>query len=151
ASPVAVAEPELAERLQRLAVPAVFLPAGELRRDGGRWSFRGDADPPKPLERVAVILVVRSSEALATLLSSPAGTNSEGAAHALSAGLAEALHAGGPYGKVAGVHLEGPFSAATAGRAAELLTALRKELPPGTLVSISLVATPGNDEERKRL
>ncbi|MFY9551300.1 MAG: hypothetical protein WAU32_09135, partial [Thermoanaerobaculia bacterium] len=149
--PAAASEPDLPERLRRLAIGAVFLPAGELSRDGGRWVFRPGPEPPKPVERTAVVLVVRSSEPLSTLLAAPEGADVRGAAHALAAGLADGLREGGPYGKVAGVHLQAPFSAATASRGSELLSALRKELPRGVLLSIALAEAPASDEERKRI
>ena len=150
-NPAAAAEPDLVERLRRLAVATVFLPAGELARDGGRWTLNADPYPPRPVEGPAVILVVRSSEALSALLSSSEGTAAAGASHALAAGVTEGLRKGGPYGNVVGIHLEGPFSAATAARGTDLLAALRKELPRGLLLSFRLASAPANDDERKRL
>jgi hypothetical protein len=132
-------------------VASVFLPAGELSRDGGRWVLRQDPEPPAPIEGMAVVLVVRSGEPLSALLSAPEGAETQAAAHALATGLADALREKGPYGKAAAVHLEAPFSAATASRGTELLRALRKELPRRVLLSIRLASAPATDEERKRI
>ena len=150
-SPAAAAEPDLVDRLRRLAIATVFLPAGELARDGGRWTFQADPNPPRPVAGPAVILVVRPSEALSVLLSSSEGTAAPAASHALAAGVTDALRKGGPYGNVIGIHVEGPFSAATAARGAELFSALRKDLPRGALLSVRLASAPANDDERKRL
>jgi hypothetical protein len=150
-NPAAAAEPNLVEHLRRLAVATVFLPAGELARDGGRWTFHPDPHPPRPVEGAAVILVVRPSETLSAFLSASEGAAAQGASHALAAGVTDDLRKGGPYGNVLGIHVEGPFSAQTAVRGAELLAALRKDLPRGLLLSIRLAAAPANDDERKRL
>jgi hypothetical protein len=150
-SPAAAAEPDLVEHLRRLAVATVFLPAGELARDGGRWAFHRDPAPPRPVEGASVILVVRSSEALSALLSSSEASGAQGASQALATGVTDDLRKGGPFGNVIGIHVEGPFAAATAVRGTELLAALRKDLPRGLLLSIRLAAAPASDDERKRL
>jgi hypothetical protein len=52
---------------------------------------------------------------------------------------------------VSGIHLDFPFVPASAQRSAQLLTALRGELPAGLFLSIALRAVPGTDEEREKL
>jgi hypothetical protein len=61
------------------------------------------------------------------------------------------MGARGPYGRVIGVHLDFPFSAAGASRYAAFMDALRAALPPSTFVSIALHAPPSSESERKKL
>jgi hypothetical protein len=95
--------------------------------------------------------VVRAGPELASALSAPTGPDLEGAAHAMADPLSRASASGGPWGRVAGIHLDFPFGLAAAGRYAGLARALRRELPAGAFLTVSLHRTPGSAEEAKQL
>jgi hypothetical protein len=149
--PAAAADPGLDAQLQRLGVAAVFLPAGEATFERGRWGFRWDPEPPAAPGRPAVFLVVRAGPELTSRLGGPAGSDLDAAAGAMAGPLSEACRAGGAWGRVVGVHLDVPFAFAAAGRYADLVRALRRQLPPETFVTASLRRTPASADELKQL
>lgn len=148
ADPAAAGDAGLEDRLQKLGAAALFLPAGEARLAGGGLEFLPDPQPPRPITRVPVVLVVRSGPAA---LASEGGVAAEVAGPALAKALAPALAASGGFGRVAGVHLDFPFSVASSERGAELVAAIKRALPGNVFVSISIRASPGSEEERKSL
>ncbi len=148
----ALADPGIEDRLARLSAAALFLPAGELDSAAGRWSFRADPAPPAPPARIPTVLVVRAGAALAAALATEAGADPNAAAAALSAGLFTSGRPARPFGRVIGVHLDFPFSVASARPSGALLAALRRQLPPGTFVSIAAsFPSPANEDARKKL
>jgi hypothetical protein len=147
----AVAEPGIEDRLARVSAVAVFLPAGELQFSNGRWVLRSGPEPPRPTARPPVVLVARAGPELSAALATEGGADPEPVALALASGLEPALAAGGAYGRVIGVHLDFPFSAASAKRSGELLDALRKHVARGVFLSISAPFAPASDDARKAL
>lgn len=148
--PAAADAPELERELQRLGASALFLPAGELAFEAGRWSLRAALTPAHPFERLPVVLVVRPDAQLSSVLESSAGADPSGIAHAILAPLSGVIVAGGPYGRVAGIHVDFSFTLASARRYAELVAALKRGLPPEAFVSLSLRSVPASDAERKQ-
>jgi len=147
ADPAAAGEPGIEDSLGRIGAVAVFLPAGEIAFEGGRWTLRPDAPPPRRLERIPAVLVLRARPELTGAFGGEEGANAKAMAGAVAGALRPALDAAGPYGRVAGVHLDFPFTHAP-GYAA-FVRALRAALPTGTFISIALAAPPAADAERK--
>jgi hypothetical protein len=148
----ALGDPALEDALAKVSAAAVFVPAGQLTFANGRWALEAGAAPPRPLAKLSAILVVGAGVELGAALAAQAGPDPEGVAEALAAGLGPALRPGGPFGRVIGVHLDFPFSAASARRAGDLLGSVRQRLPPGTFVSIAAAfPAPQTDEARKAL
>lgn len=145
--PLAGDAPGLEGQLQRLGTVALFLPAGELAFEAGRWSLRAPGRAPAHrFEGVALVLVVRQAPESPSVLEPTTG-DPENIAHAIATPIAEAIAS---YGRVAGVHLDLPFVAASAPRYARLVAALRRLLRPEVFVSVSLRSAPASDEERKQ-
>jgi hypothetical protein len=145
----ATGEAGLDERLQRLGAAALFLPAGTLDFEGGRWSLA--PAPPHAPSKTPVVLVVSAGPAPGPALES-AGNFADGdAANAIASGLAPALAAPGAYGRVVGVHLDLPFRAAGAKHGSALLGAVRRALAGKGFVSATLARTPANEEETKAI
>ena len=146
------ADPTLDGELGRLGAVGLFLPAGTLGATltAGPDAFEPAAAPPKPFEHAPVVLVVRAGEALAAALTTTDGPDAESLAAVAAAALGPSI-SGGAYGRVAGVHLDFPVAARSAARYASLIAGLRRGLPPGTFVSISLEALPPGEEDRKKL
>jgi hypothetical protein len=145
----AAGEPGLEDRVQRIGASALFLPAGELQFEGGRWTLEPDTPPPQPLTRVPIVLALRGGASLGAALASAEG-DMKGAAAAIASGLAPALAASGPYGRVAGIHLDFPFTVASAAQGAALVAALHGSVPAPIFVSISLRESPSGEEARER-
>lgn len=134
--------------LERLGAAAVFLPAGRLGAGTGPDAFRAAPAPAQPL-RTPVVLVVAPEGALETAWTVGGGPDADALGRDAAAPLSR-LAADGGFGKVIGVHLDFPYAPAGAARYGAFLAALRRALPPGTFVSISLRALPGNDDDRKK-
>lgn len=142
--PAATGETGLEQQLARLGSAALFLPAGRVELENGRWALTPDAPPAHPLG--AVVLVLRPGEGLSF---TGAGAPDGGAiAAAIGPALADAARAGA-HGHVAGLHLDFSYDAAGAEHYASLVTGLRKAVP-GVFVSVSVRALPGTDDERKQ-
>jgi len=148
----AAGDPGIEDRLARLSA-AVFLPGGEVTFGNGRWSLRPNAAPPRPLARAPVVLVLQAGPDLSAALAGEAGPDPEAVAQAVVAGLEPALRTGGPFGRVIGLHLDFPFTAASAKRSGAMLDALRRRLPPaGPFLSIAAsFPSPATDDARKAL
>ena len=151
ADPVAAGEPGIEDALQRIGAAAVFLPAGEIAFEGGRWTVQPDTLPPRRLERVPAVLVLRARPEQAGAFGGEDGSAAKTMAGAITAALKPSLDPTGPYGRVIGVHLDFPFSGAAAPGYAEFVKALRAGLPPGTFVSVSLGTAPALEADRKKL
>jgi hypothetical protein len=146
--PQAAQDPALDGELGRLGAVAVFLPGGTLGAAAGPESLEMAPPPPKPLEQAPVVLVLRPSETLVAAL-----TTADGPSEALAVSAAATLSssiAGGRLGRVAGVHLDFPFAPQAASRYAAFVVALRRGLPHGMFVSITLRTLPSAEEDRKR-
>jgi hypothetical protein len=148
--PEAATDPTLDAALQKLGAAAVLLPGGTLRGAAGRDAFVAAAPPPHPFERVPVVLVLSADDALAASLSGGEGPEAESLARAAAPLLSREISAGG-FGRVAGVHLDFPFTGRSAARYAALVGQLRAGIPAGTFVSISIRSLPSSPDERKAL
>ncbi|MEP6993889.1 MAG: hypothetical protein ABI968_05140 [Acidobacteriota bacterium] len=151
ADPAAAGEPGLEDALRRIGAVALFLPAGEVGFEGGRWSLHPDPPPPRRMERSPVVLVLRAGTGMSGAFSNEEGVEVSTMARVIGSALTRLSGAGGPYGRVIGVHLDFPFSPAGAPRYAALLTALRAGLAPGTFISISVLAPPAADSDRQKV
>ena len=138
------------ERLARLSAAAVFLPAGVLTIQGGRPAFEAGAPPPRPVSAPSVVLVVGGGPVISAALATEAGLDPEPTAAAIAEGLRPFVAAGGPFGRVAGVHLDLPFRAESAKRSGELLASLRAKVP-GVFLSIAAPFSPATEDARKAL
>ena len=145
--PAAAGEVGLDQQLARLGAAALFLPAGRVDLQDGRWALVPDAPPPHPLG--PVVLVLRAGEALAGGFSGPGAPDGAAMGASLGPALADAARAGA-YGRVVGVHLDFPFDSAGAGRYTDLVAALRGSVP-AAFVSISVRALSRTDDERKQV
>ena len=144
-------EPGIEDALQRIGVVAVFLPAGEVALENGRWGLHGDAPPPRRLERLPSVLVLRARPELAGALGDPDGGGAKTMAAAIAGSLRPLVGAGGPYGRVAGLHLDFPFSVSAAPGYAAFLRSLRAALPAGTFLSIAIGDPPADETGRKKI
>ena len=147
--PAAAADAALDAQAEKIGAAAVFLAAGTLGAQPGPGAFEAVAPPPKPLTHVPVVLVVAPSAALAAALASGEGPSAAPLGAAGAAALAAAIR-DGAFGRVIGVHLDFPFGPKAAARYAELVGALRKGLPAGVFVSVSLKALPASEDDRKK-
>jgi hypothetical protein len=151
ADSAAAGEPGLEDSLKRIGAAALFLPAGEVEFESGRWAVREDPPPPHRLERTPIVLVLRAGPELSGAFQSADGSDPAVMARAIGTSLTPSMGSGGPFGRVIGVHLDFPFSAAGASRYADFVNAFRAALPPGTFVSIALHALPSTESLRKKL
>jgi hypothetical protein len=151
ADPAGAGEAGIEDALQRIGAVAVFLPAGEVALESGRWGLHADAPPPRRLERLPAVLVLRARPELAGAFGGGDGAAAKSMAASVAASLKPILAAGGPYGRVAGVHLDFPFSADAAPGYAAFVQSLRAVVPPGTFVSIAIGDPPGDEPSRKKL
>jgi hypothetical protein len=147
--PAGPGEPVLEQQLERLGAAALFLPAGRVDLDSGRWMLRLDAPPAHRFGRTPVVLVLRAGEALADAFTGSNAPDADAIAASVGPVLAETAHAGA-YGRVIGVHLDFAFGPAGAGHYAQLVGGLRKSVP-GSFLSISVRALPRTDDERKQV
>jgi hypothetical protein len=150
ADPAGAVEAGIEERLKRLSAAAVFLPAGALALQGGRPAFVPVAPPERPVSASPVVLVVRCDPAVSAALAAEAGLDPDAGASALAGGLLPLAAAGSPFGRVAGVHLDFPFSAASAKKSGQLLAALKAKAP-GVWVSIAAPFSPASEDAREAL
>ena len=148
--PEAAADPTLDAALQNLGAAAVLLPGGTLRGAAGPDAFVAAAPPTHSFEHVAVVLVLAADDALAASLSGGDGPDGDGLARAAAPLLSREISAGG-FGRVAGVHLDFPYTARSAARYAALVRQLRAGIPAGTFVSISIRSLPAGPDGRKAL
>jgi hypothetical protein len=149
ADPAGAIEAGMAERLARLSASAVFLPAGALGLQGGRPAFQPSASPAAPVSGHPVVLVVRCDSAVAAALATEGGLDPDAAANVLGDGL-QPFASGSSFGRVAGVHLDFPFSAASAKKSGALLAALKTKMP-GVRVSIAAPFSPSTEDAREAL
>ena len=87
---------------------------------------------------------------IAAALATEAGLDPEPTAAAIAEGLRPLVQSGGPFGRVAGVHLDLPFRSESAKRSGELLAAIRAKVP-GVFLSIAAPFSPTTEDARKAL
>jgi hypothetical protein len=125
-----------------------LLPAARLERHGGQWLVVKRAFPPRPLTRVPVSLVIEGSDEVPAALMADAVAR-RSLQKALALAVKTALSDGPRFGPVTGIHLDLPFTAATAGPYGDLLRRLRRDLPRGSFLSASLKIDPPIDDRNK--
>ena len=146
ANPAGAVEAGMEERLSRLSAAAVFLPAGTL----GAAAFEPVAAPERPVAGPPVALVVRCAPDLAAALATDDGLDPESTATRLADGLRPLAGADSPFGRVAGVHLDFPFSAASAKKSGAFVAALKTK-SPGVWISIAAPFSPTTEDAREAL
>lgn len=151
ADAAAAGEAGIEDSIRRIGAVAVFLPAGEVALESGRWTLHADPPPPRPLERVPAVLVLRARPELSGAFGEDDGGGAKTMAGAVAAALKPSLAPGGPYGRVAGVHLDFPFSGAGAPGYAAFVHSLRAALPAGAFLSLALGEPPAAEADRKKL
>ena len=134
-------EAGLEDRLQRLGAAALFLPAGEVTFEGGQLdagqrAAAGPADHPRPGR------AGRSRRVPGARLRREDRGGCRGLGSGQSA-LSRSLGLRRRFGRVTGVLLDFPFSAATSERGAELVAAIKRALPGHVFVAIAMRASPG--------
>ena len=107
--------------------PRSFCRAEKSRSRNGRWGLRAERRPAASARaRVRWSWSSTPGRSSRPPLAGEAGPDPEAVAQAIADGLAPALRTGGPFGRVSGLHLDFPFTAASAKRAGALLDALRR-------------------------
>jgi hypothetical protein len=99
------------ESLLRFRCAAVFLPARRIDAGGAAWTGSDAPAPPQPFGRIPVVLVVGATSD--PLAGRPEEEQKKFGAF-LSAEISAALSRGAAFGHIRGVHLDFPFSVATA-------------------------------------
>ncbi len=148
--PAGAAEAGTDERLARLSAAALFLPAGTLGLAGGGPTFDPVSPPSRTTGAPPVVLVVGADPSFAPALGAEGGFDSASTADLLAQKLQPLLAPNGGFGRVIGVHLDFPFSATSAKRSGELVSALKTRLA-GAFVSIAAPFSPTTEEARKAL
>jgi len=122
------------ERLARFRCAAVFFPARRMEYADGRWTGRDLPAPPRPLRNVPVVLVLGApSDPIAP---APEERQSE-FGKALAGEIAAAVARSAAFGDVRALHLDFPFSPATA-RAYQNAVAESRSSRRGLPVTVSL-------------
>ncbi len=118
----------------------VLVPAARIERHAGRWTVVRLPPPPRRLLRT-VSLVIEGDEAGAAL--SDAKPEARRAlANVVALAVRTAIGDGPRFGRVAGVHLDLPFRLETAPAYGDLLGALRRQMPRGSFLTISVDFDP---------
>jgi hypothetical protein len=144
-------EDETAEEasLSRGGFSWALLPAARLERHGSRWLVVKRALPPRPLARVPVSLVIEGSDEVPAALALANAGARRSLESALALAVKTALADGPRFGSVTGIHMDLPFTAATAAPYGDLLRRLRRELPRGSFLSASLKIDPPPGDRNK--
>jgi hypothetical protein len=140
-----VAREDLAEAetaLSRAGFAWLLLPGARIERAGGGWIVVKRDPPTRPFARSPVCLVVEGGEEVAAALASPDAGVRRDLENAVVLAVQTALAERGRFGPVTGIHLDLPFTAATAVHYGDLLRGLRPRLPPGAFLSASLKFDP---------
>ena len=128
--------------LSRAGFSWALLPAARLERRGGRWLVVRRTLPPRPLQAVPVSLIIEGSDEIPAALAQPEAAARRSLENALALAVKTAFADGPRFGPVTGIHLDLPFTAATAAPYADLIRRLREDLPPGAFLSASLKIDP---------
>ena len=140
----------LEDTLVRSGFSAVFLPARVIRSEGERFSAAPVSAPASALTRIPVVLVVSAGDGLATSLRTASGPGRKALAGSLGSVVRNAVDSRESFGRVAGLHLDLPFTVDGLEAYAEIVRAAREQLPPQYRLTASLPITPG-EEERQAL
>lgn len=135
--------------LSRAGFTWVLLPGARIQRRGGHWLVVKQALPPRPFANVSVSLVIEGSEEVPAALAMPDARARHSIENALAVAVKTTLADGPRFGPVAGIHLDLPFTAATAAPYGDLLRRLRRELPAKSFLSVSLKIDPPPGDRNK--
>ena len=138
------------DSLVRSGFSAVYLPAREIRSEGDKFGAEPAPAPASALTRIPVVLVVRAGDGFATSLRAASGPGRKALAGSLGSVVQSAVADRQRFGRVAGVHLDLPFTPDSLEAYAELVRAAREQLPTQYRLTASLPITPG-EEERQTL
>lgn len=144
---VATAADETESTLGKGGFASVFLPAVQVRFDGGRWTTRSLDPPAQPFARIPVHLVISAPPEAAEALHDPAGASSLADSVGLAAKIA--LRDGARFGRVRGIHIDVPFAPADAERFGAVLRGVRDKLPKEVLLTWSLRFPVGQEYQSK--
>lgn len=120
-----VDDPEIEETLRRFHCAAVFVPARRLRAEGAGWSGSDLPQPPRPLTSAPVVLVV---ETAGDPLAGADEKRGKAFGEVLAKEITAAIARRSAFGRVRGIHLDLPFTGATAEAHAAALTETRSRL-----------------------
>ncbi len=134
------AEREAEAGLSRGGFSWVLLPAARIERREGRWTIVRLPPPPRPFQRT-VSLVIEGGQAGAALVEAKPEAR-RALANAFALAVRTAIRDGPRFGPVAGIHLDIPFRPETAPAYGGLLDTLRRQLPRGSFLTISLDFDP---------
>jgi hypothetical protein len=137
-------EPDIEPSLARGGFTTVFLPAGRLVHEGGRWTASEISLPTRALARPAVFLVVGSDPPAAPELATP--ERARAWANLLWLAVQPSLRDRARFGRVVGVHLDVPFERADPGSFAAAVSSIRSRIPAGMALTVSLRAVPGEKD-----
>ena len=141
---VAAPEPDPEPALSRGGLGTVFFPAAAVSWSQGEWKTAMLPPPPHPFARTAVVLVLQTDPPGSSALATP--DRIAAWADLLWQAIRPALADGARFGRVAGVHLDAPFQPSEVAAFASAARALRGKLPPGTPLTVSLHAVPGEKD-----
>ena len=140
----------LEDTLVRSGFSAVFLPARDLRSEGNQLGVPSGVPPSAPLTRIPVVLVVTGGDGFVTSLRTASGPGLKALASSFGSVVQSAIADRQRFGRVAGLHLDLPFTSDSLEAYAEIVRAAREQLPAQYRLTASLPITPG-EEERQAL
>lgn len=140
----------LEDTLVRSGMSAVYLPACVLRSEGEKFGAEPAAAPASALTRIPVVLVISGGDGFATSLRTASGPGRKALASSFGSVVQSAVADRQRFGRVAGLHLDLPFSSDSLETYAEIVRAARQQLPTQYRLTASLPITPG-EEERQAL
>jgi hypothetical protein len=140
---------KIEEALVRGGISTVFVPGARLSREGVRWQSRQLPPPGRPFARVRSILVVDADSAFEDALGRREAVGP--LADAVRLAIKNLLRDASRYGAVVGVHLDLPFTAASAESYGALLSSVRARLPLPMLLSVSLRFSPSSPEQKEKM
>ncbi|HEX9304535.1 MAG TPA: hypothetical protein VGA31_08820 [Thermoanaerobaculia bacterium] len=152
-------EPGIEEALAKFHCAAVFLPARQIVANAEGWTGSDLPTPARPISRIPVVLVVRAA---ADPLEGATKDRAEKFGAFLAKEIEAAVSRGAAFGPLRGIHMDVPFSGATAEahaaafkEARSLLThglsraGTRGRLPRGVALTWSLRRPPPNEKKSR--
>jgi hypothetical protein len=125
----------------------VLFPAARIERREGRWTIVRLPAPPRPFQRTVSLVI--EGEAAGTALADAKPEARRALANAVALAVRTAIRDGPRFGRVAGVHLDLPFRPETAPAYGGLLGVVRRQLPRGSFLTISLDFDPPSAAREK--
>ena len=138
----------LEDTLVRSGLSAVYLPARVIRSGGDKFGAETAPALASPLTRIPVILVVSAGDGFATSLRTASGPGRKALTESLGSVVQGAIADRQRFGRVAGLHLDLPFTSDSVEAYAAIVRAAREQLPAQYRLTASLPITPGEEERR---